>query len=82
MITAEVLYERLKQLDSNTLELLAKIMDLIVSRPTAKPQFEEMRRYFPLGKIEAPDQKPPYVTRTVSLEEMDAAIDYEAGLRK
>lgn len=35
----------------------------------------EMRKYFPETKIEDATMKPPYVTRTVTIEEMDDAIE-------
>lgn len=82
MVTAELIYEKAKKLDSTTLELIDDFMEFIAVKQEKRKHFEEMRRYFPLGKIESPEQKPPYITRTVSLEEMDAAIDYEASLRK
>lgn len=82
MVTAELIYEKAKKLDGSTLELIDDFMEFIAVKQSARKHLEEMRRYFPLGKVESPDQKPPYITRMVSLEEMDAAIDYEASLRK
>lgn len=43
---------------------------------------EEKRQYFPETEWEAPDQKPAYSTRTLTLEEMDAAVELKAGQRK
>lgn len=82
MVTAELVYEKAKELDNSTLELVIDFMEFIAVKKRARSQLEEMRHYFPLGKIEAPDQKPPYITKTVTLEEMDAAIEYEASLHK
>ncbi|MCP4697121.1 MAG: hypothetical protein GY862_09765 [Gammaproteobacteria bacterium] len=42
----------------------------------------EMRQYFPACEFEPPDQKPVYTTTTLSIEEMDAAVEYEAGTHK
>ena len=45
----------------------------------------EHRKYFPEGKIEDITQKPPYITRTVTLEEMkkgaqEAAVEANAWM--
>lgn len=40
---------------------------------------EEKRKYFPETKIEPPTEKPTYVKKVLTLDEMDAAVEYEAG---
>jgi hypothetical protein len=43
---------------------------------------EVKSQYFPEAALEAPNQNPAYTTQTLTLEEMDAAIESEAGLHK
>jgi hypothetical protein len=43
---------------------------------------EEKRKYFPETKLQLPRQKPAYTTKTLTLEDMDAAIEEQAGLHK
>lgn len=79
MITAEVIYEKTKTLDKATLQEVADFVDFVAKKRNIQKQYDEMRKHFPLGKIEAADQKPEYTTKTLSVEEMDEAIAYEAG---
>ncbi len=84
MVSAEVIYEKAKQLDTATLQEAYDFLDFLAHR--RKSGFQEMlekkRDFFPETALENPGQKPVYTTRTLSLEEMDAAVEYEAGLRK
>ncbi|MEZ5534484.1 MAG: hypothetical protein R3F02_02560 [Thiolinea sp.] len=43
---------------------------------------DEKRQYFAETGVESLTDKPAYVTRKLTLEEMDAAVDYEAGWHK
>ncbi|CAA6828038.1 MAG: Unknown protein [uncultured Thiotrichaceae bacterium] len=40
---------------------------------------DEKRKYFAETEIECPTDKPAYVTKQLTLEEMDAAVEHEAG---
>lgn len=40
---------------------------------------DEKRQYFAETEVESPTDKPAYVTKKLTLEEMDAAVEYEAG---
>ena len=82
MITAETIYEKAKQLDSNTLQVVADFVDFVAGKRSKQQQFAEMRRYFPAGKLETSVEKPAYTTKKLTIEEMDQAVEYEAGLRK
>lgn len=82
MITAEVIYEKTKKLDQATLQEVADFVDFITQKHDLQRLYDEMRKYFPQGEIETADQKLEYTTRTLSLEDMDAAIEYEAGQRR
>lgn len=84
MVTAEVIYEKAKLLDSITLQEVADFLDFVAYKRKADFQklLEEKRQYFPETKPEPPDAKPVYTTKTLTLEEMDAAVEYEAGQHK
>jgi hypothetical protein len=43
---------------------------------------EEKRKYFPETKLQLPRQKPAYTTKILTLEDMDSAIEEQAGLHK
>ena len=82
MITAEVIYEKTKTLDKATLQEVADFVDFVARKRNTRKQYEEMRKHFPAGKIEEAYKKPAYSSKALTIEEMDAAIDYEAGQRK
>lgn len=82
MITAETLYEKAKDLDTATLQEVADFLDFVTRKHDRQRQYEEMRKYFPAGEINKTLQKPAYTTKTLTIEQMDEAIEYEAGLRK
>ena len=84
MIAAEAIYEKAKDLDSATLQEAYDFLDFLAykSKSDWLRILEEKKRYFPETELELPNQKPVYTTRTLALEEMDAAIEYEAGLHK
>lgn len=84
MITAEAIYEKAKDLDSATLQEAYDFLDFLTYKRKSDWQrvLEEKNQFFPETELETPNQKPVYTTRTLSLEEMDAAIEYEAGLHK
>lgn len=84
MVTAEAIYQKAKELDADTLQEAYDFIDFLAYKQKTDFQrmLEEKRRYFPETSLEPADQKPGYTTRTLSLEEMDAAIDFEAGQRK
>ncbi len=50
--------------------------------PVFRQGWKKKRDFFPETALENPGQKPVYTTRMLSLEEMDAAVEYEAGLRR
>lgn len=84
MITAEAIYEKAKQLDTVTLQEVADFLDFVAYKRKADFQqlLGEKQQYFPSTQLEAPEAKPAYTTRTLTLEEMDAAVEDEAGLHK
>jgi hypothetical protein len=84
MVTAEVIYEKAKLLDSITLQEVADFLDFVAYKRKADFQklLEEKRQYFPETKLKLPRKKPAYTTKTLTLEDMDAAIEEQAGLHK
>ena len=84
MVTAEVIYEKAKLLDSVTLQEVADFLDFIAYKRKADFQklLEEKRQYFPETKLQLPRQKPAYTTKTLTLEDMDAAIEEQVGFHK
>lgn len=83
MVTAEAIYEKAKELDTATLQEAYDFLDFLAYRRKSDFQrmLEEKSRYFPETTLEPPDRKPAYTARTLTLEDMDAAVEYEAGLR-
>ncbi len=82
MITAELIYEKAKMLDSYTLQEVADFLDFVASKKDMRKLQEDKRKYFPVVAIESPDQKPNLSTKVLSVEEMNAAIEYEASRAK
>lgn len=84
MITAETIYQKAKQLDHSLLQEAADFIDFLAYK--RKADFEQMvdekRHYFADTEIELATDKPAYVTKQLTVEEMDAAVDYEAGQHK
>lgn len=65
-------------------EILAQEKPEIVAAAEAKAAhfkrlLDEKRKYFAETEIECPTDKPAYVTKRLTLEEMGAAVEYEAS---
>ena len=84
MMTAEAIYEKAKQLDAYKLQEAYDFIDFLDHKRKSdfQKRLDDKRKYFPETALEPPTLKPAYTTRTLTLEEMDAAVDFEAGLRK
>lgn len=84
MITAEAIYEKAKCLDNTSLQEAYDFLDFLSHKHKTDwaALLEEKTQYFPETELDLADQKPVYTTRTLTLEEMDAAIESEAGLHK
>lgn len=79
MITAEAIYEKAKVLDAYTLQEVADFLDFVASKHDFRKLQDEKRKYFPVVEMETIEQRPKYTGKSVSLEDMDAAIEYEAS---
>lgn len=79
MVTAEMIYQKAQTLDTATLQELYDFLEFLAFR---KNRVQQMREYFPATTLETPDQKPAYSTRTLTLEEMNAAVEFEAGQQR
>ncbi|MFO1375231.1 MAG: N-6 DNA methylase [Agitococcus sp.] len=55
-------------------QLLAEVLGI-----GASMSMDEKRKYFPVTEIETIEQKPKYTGKSVTLEDMDAAIEHEAS---
>ncbi len=82
MITAETIYQKVKTLDTQTLQEVSNFLDFMLSKRNEQTMKEEMRKHFPTTEFEAFNQKPVYTTKTLTIEAMDAAVEYEAGHHK
>ena len=82
MITAEMIYEKAKALDAFTLQEVSDFLDFVTSKHDWRKLQEQKRLFFPVTEIESLDQKPSYSTKVLSIEDMDAAIEYEASRAK
>jgi type I restriction enzyme M protein len=54
-------------------QLLAEVLGI------GAMDMDEKRKYFPVVEMETIEQRPKYTGKSVSLEDMDAAIEYEAS---
>ena len=81
MITHEQLQLKIKTLDPAILQEIADFIDFISMKK--QKSFQEMiaekRKYFPETQFTLPKDKPAHTKRVLSIEDMDAAVDYEAG---
>lgn len=79
MTTTEMIYKKAQSLDATKLQELNDFLDfLLQKKQTAKPKDE----FFPVSKLETPDARTHYTGKALTIEDMDTAISYEAGLHK
>jgi len=75
--TTELIYKKAKTLDEIGLQELNDFLDfLLLKKSKAK---EEL---FPVTELETPQSSSPYTGKALTIEEMDDAINYEAGQHK
>ncbi|WP_020396729.1 hypothetical protein [Thiolinea disciformis] len=80
-MTYEELQLKIKTLDPSYLQQIADFIDFINQKKqkTFQQMIMEKRKYFPETQFTPATAKPAYTTRTLSIEDMNAAVDYEAG---
>lgn len=79
MTTLELIYEKAQTLDARRLEALYAFIQFLTGK---EAKGEGRRKYFPLTQLESPSQASVYRGKPLSLADMDAAIDFEAGAHK
>lgn len=79
MTTTELIYKKAQSLDAIRLQELNDFLDFLLQKKQKVPHKED---FFPATKLEEPDSKTPYTGKPLSLEDMDNAINHEAGLHK
>lgn len=79
MVNAEMIFQKAQQLDAFRLLELADFLDFLLSKQSdaQKPQ-----PVFPPTQIDWPQNRPAYQGKVLTIEEMDAAIEEQAGLHK
>lgn len=79
MVNAEMIFQKVQQLDTFRLLELADFLDFLLSKQSdaQKPQ-----PVFAPTQIDWPQNRPAYQGKALTIEEMDAAIEEEAGLHK
>jgi len=78
MTTIEAIYKKVQYLDALRLQELNDFLDFLLQK---KKMEKSNPRLFPLTELEAPDSVSPYSGKSLSLEEMDDAIHFEAEQR-
>ncbi len=69
MVNAELIYQKIQQLNAFRLQELADYLDFLLSKQFV-PQKDD--NIFPPTEIDWPDQRPVYQGRALSIEDMDA----------
>lgn len=80
MVSAEIIYQKAQKLSTFRLQELADYLDFLLSRDALVAK--KNTTLFPPTKIKYSHEQPIYQGKPLTIEEMDNAIDYEAGVRK
>lgn len=76
MTTIDAIYKKVKYLDALKLQELSDFLDFLLQKKMKKTANE----LFPRTELEAADSVSPYFGKPLSLDDMDNAIQFEAGL--
>lgn len=76
MISVEKIITKAQALDTVQLQELTDFMDFLLSKYQTKTQEELV---FPVTQLESLDTQPLYSGKLLSLEDMQEAIEWEAG---
>ena len=79
MNTTELIYKKAKTLDEIGLQELNNFLDFLLMKKSKAKTKEEL---FSVTELETPLSSSPYTGKVLTIEEMDAAIHYEAGQHK
>ena len=78
MTTIEAIYRKAKYLDALRLQELSDFLDFLLQKKKAKKIADKL---FPRTELESPNRISPYIGKPLSLDDMDNAIQFEAGLQ-
>ena len=76
MNTTELIYKKAKTLDEIGLQELNNFLDFLLMKKSKAKTKEEL---FSVTALEKPQSSSPYTGKVLTIEEMDDAINYEAG---
>lgn len=79
MTTTKLIYKKAQSLDAIRLQELNDFLDFLLQK---KPKVQLEENLFPVTKLEEPERNILYKGKPLSIEEMDNAINHEAGLHK
>lgn len=79
MTTLELIYEKARTLDAPKLEALYAFMKFLTRKET---KGEGYQKHFPVTQLESPSQPSFYTGKPLSMADMDAVIEFEAGACK
>jgi hypothetical protein len=77
MTTIDAIYKKAKYLDALRLQELSDFLDFLLQKKKMK---KSANKLFLRTELEAPDSVSPYLGKPLSLDDMDNAIQFEAGL--
>jgi hypothetical protein len=77
MTTIDAIYKKAKYLDPLRLQELSDFLDFLLQKKKMK---KSANKLFLRTELEAPDSVSPYLGKPLSLDDMDNAIQFEAGL--
>ena len=78
MTTVDQIHKKAELPDPLRLQELADFLDFLLAKKSPKPD----EQVFPMTQLESSDQTSVYHGRPLSLEEMDKAVEWEAGQRR
>ncbi len=79
MTTTELIYKKAQTLDEFRLQELSDFLDFLLQKKSKQTKEESL---FPNTRLESPDADSPYIGKSLSIEDMDNAVSYEAGQHK
>lgn len=79
MITADQIHERAQSLDPLRLQELSDFLEFLLAK---RPPSQRKEDVFPPTQLESSDAHSVYQGRALSLEEMDQAVEFEAGRQR
>ncbi len=79
MTTLELIYEKARTLDAPKLAVLYEFIQFLTRKEKTGDGYQ---KHFPVTQLELPSQPSVYKGKPLSMADMDAAIEFEAGACK